>query len=437
MKAFSISGDTYTEVTDSSEVAIGKTVVVINPANRISYYEIKNADDALNYTYSQNFDGSPALIIGNASRVETAGLAGKSADDTAIGLGLGYLAGAGGVTADETSISGYVDKNGNPVTSDNILVDEAGNKKHTTNGDRFLAIDSLDGMGKFADIRDLKGYKVVSANIMYTGTATDETFRISTNNSGAVSGNIPLSRLQPNQWNRVDFVIEMQGSKNPPAEKSETEIIEIENGICTTYINGRKAAESISCYGAYIWHFSLANYSSCSAFRLGFEVNSESDVVGYIDDYTSYFTPFAPDMSVFDTAPETVTAELGDALPAGDGVAVYTDTTYTNAASGTIASGNVIVKETVADSANGIKRYGYCVLRPVAVTETETGISVSANTEGILVIAEYNDEGLVKAVMHDTAEGAVDYVPEGTNAVKVMLIKDKLSLAPVCEYVRY
>lgn len=439
VKVFDIADGVYTEVTDDSVDAIGKTVVVTNPANRISYYSIKNTADSKSYIYNESFDGSPTIATGNATSMYTASLAGKGSDDAAIGLGLGYLTGAGGVVESDTSISGYVDKNGAPVTANNILVDEEGNKKPTTNSDRFISFDYVDGMSSFSEIKGLKGYKVVSANIMYTGTATEEKFRISTNNSGSVSGNISLSRLVPNQWNRVDFVIEMQGDKNPPAQKSDSEIIEIANGVCTTYVNGRKVAERNSCYGAYIWHYALANYSNCSGFRLGFEIKSGSDVVGYVDDYTSYFTPFAPDMSEFDTAPDAVKASIGDAVPAGEGVAVYADSSYTDVVTDTLALGNVIVKETVVDSANGIRRYGYCAISPVTVAETTAGINVTTTyTDGVLVIAEYNAEGIVNVLYHDISEGnSVDYSPEGTNAVKIMTFKDRLSLAPLGVYVRY
>lgn len=436
VKAYDVSGMTYTEAEDSAD-AIGKTVVVCNSANRYSYYSVKSITDAKSYIYVQNFDSDAGLAPGNTTAVYTSSLAGKPADDKSYGFAVGYVAGAGGVVADETSISGFADKNGAPVTQDNILVDENGEKKKTTNSDRFVSIDYVDGMNNFSEISKMKGYKVVSVNVMYTGTATTENLRITSNNSASVSGLIPLNRLQPNQWNRVDFVIEMQGNKTPPAQKVDGEIIEVPNGVCATYVNGRKILERNSCYGSYIWHYSLNNYSSCSGFRLGFGIGSDSDVVGYIDDYVSYFTPFAPDMTEFDAAPYAVKAQIGDEIP--QGVSVYTDKTYSGLSTGNVAFGNIIVTETVTDSENNIKRYGYCELRSVDVSETENGIAISSNADsGMLVVAEYSGGELVNTEIYDLAEtDSVEYTPDGTNLVKIMVWESNETLCPVDEYVRY
>ena len=438
IKTFDVSGATYTPA-DGSAVSIGKTVVVSNASNRYSYYTIKDVADAKNYIYTQNFDIDAGLTNGNTTALYTSSLAGKSADDTSFGFGVGYLTGAGGVVESETSITGYADKNGTPVTADNFQVDENGNKKKNTNSDRFVTIDTVDGMKNFSEISKMKGYKVVSVNMMYTGNATSESFRITSNNSASVSGFIPLTKLQPNQWNRVDFVIEMQGNKTPPAQKVDGVVVEVPNGVCTTYVNGRKVSERNSCYGSYIWHYALANYSSCAAFRLGFGIGADSDVVGYIDDYVSYFTPFAPDMTEFDTAPYAVKAQVGDAIPSGEGVAVYTDDTYSAVASGNIALGNVVVTETVADSENAIKRYGYCKVAPVMVEETAEGIRITSTYDsGILAVAEYDNGEFVGVSVADLSETkTIDYAPEGTNVVKIIVVDGANSLKPLGEYIRY
>ena len=286
-------GYKYTEIAEDT-LSVGDLVSVQENAaggDRI-VYEIVNDYPVYQYSY----DGSTAIVPGNASFAQGSGIFGKTADDMSACL--------------------------------------IPNGKST---DPFLPMSY--GMSA-EQLRTFSGYLHISYNMMVENPEDVTYIRITTDQGGGVAPNnsyVAVKQLfNKNQWNKVDFVIKLDGNKIQTIDKN------VANAVTKTYVNGNYIGYTKSFFGGY-----NDNDKFCSAFRAGIS-SKYSDVKMWLDDFKAVATKgFEP---VISAMPAPVEGNIGDSVASvtAQGARVYKDSSYKVQLSDedTLRHGNVIVKET-------------------------------------------------------------------------------------------
>ena len=281
-------GYKYTEVTEDT-LPVGTIVTV---------QENKDGGERISYVVTEDkisekvLDGSAFTNVGNATVAYADGYAGKVAGDKAA-----------------------------------VLIPNG------SSADAFFVADY--GMTS-AQIMAFNGYMHLSFNSFMENTDDKVWLRLSSDTGASVAANTSsytASKIfNPNQWNKVDIIINLEGGKTA-ADAGKP------NGVAKTYVNGKYIGENTTVFGGY-----ATSTRVCTALRIGINSLDTADRL-LIDDCKVVYTHGEP---VIDEMPEAITANIGDAVDSvtAQGARVYEDAACKKLITrGTLAHGNVIVKE--------------------------------------------------------------------------------------------
>lgn len=285
------------------------------------------------------------------------------------------------------------------------------------------------------ELRNYNGYIKAALNMYPTAKMSGIVFRIATNRSTMVSSTINISDLVTNRWNRLEFIIKVEGGKG---------------SVTDTYINGECKSTVAGNYGAVI------DGTLYNNFRLGFYVpkaHSANFAPVYFDDIHTYFSAKKPEVY---SMPETTVCVVGESVSdvqARDGATrVLTSDLKLRASGDKILPTDIIVTENAYTEYDKIYSYGSPFNPELSVENAVDGTCYAGTAVKAVAhfgkdcrvyITEWDESG--KEIGIATGINEAVYTPLAVgNKIKI-IVADAFNNAPVsapeiltvCEYTEH